>query len=176
MADLRDTSQGRRAELSKRLVEVEKAINAIVDAIAEGGQSSRALTRRLADLEIERDVIETTIKETAPPPIALRPDATETYREKVKDLKAALNAADQESRIMAYEAIRELNKPVEIDIYGRIQSLFPKNENGPESMGVLVAGARNHLDLLLAATDFVLSRRKQGFESPRERQSLRIAS
>ena len=69
----------------------------------------------------------------------------------MKDLKAALNAADQESRIMAYEAIRELidevvirphrpYKPVEIDIYGRIQSLFPKNENGPESMGVLVAG------------------------------------
>ena len=46
MADLRDTSQGRRAELSKRLVEVEKAINAIVDAIAEGGRSSRALTQR----------------------------------------------------------------------------------------------------------------------------------
>jgi site-specific DNA recombinase len=157
MTDLRDTSQGRRAELSKRLVEVEKAINAIVDAIAEGGRSSRALTQRLADLESERDVIETTIKEAVPPPIALRPDATETYREKVKDLKAALNAADQENRTMAYEAIRELidevvirphgpYKPVEIDIYGRIQSLFPKNETDPGSMGVLVA-----LDLLLTA-------------------------
>ena len=54
---------------------------------------------------------------------------------------------------MAYEAIRELidevvirphgpYKPVEIDIYGRIQSLFPKNETNPESMGVLVAGVR----------------------------------
>jgi hypothetical protein len=28
-------------------------------------------------------------------------------------------------------------KPVEIDIYGRIQSLFPKNETDPGSMGVL---------------------------------------
>jgi len=35
-------------------------------------------------------------------------------------------------------------KPVEIDIYGRIQSLFPQNKTDPESMGVLVAGARNH--------------------------------
>ena len=62
-----------------------------------------------------------------------------------------MNAADPENRTMAYEAIRELidevvirphgpYKPVEIDIYGRIQSLFPKNETNPESMGVLVAG------------------------------------
>jgi hypothetical protein len=29
---------------------------------------------------------------------------------------------------------------VEIDIYGRIQSLFPQNKTEPESMGVLVAG------------------------------------
>ena len=73
----------------------------------------------------------------------------------MKDLKAALNAADEENRTMAYEAIRELidqvvirpdgaYKPVEIDIYGRIQSLSPKNETGLESMGVVVAGARNH--------------------------------
>jgi site-specific DNA recombinase len=150
VADLRNTSQNRRTDLSKRLGEVEKAINAIVDAIAER-QSSRALTERLADLERERDVIEATIKEAAPPPIALRPDAIQSYREKVKDLKAALSAADEENRTMAYEAIRELidqvvirsdgaYKPVEIDIYGRIQALFPKNETGPESMGVLVAG------------------------------------
>jgi site-specific DNA recombinase len=150
VADLRDTSQDRRTELSKRLGEVEKAINAIVDAIAER-QSSRALTQRLADLERERDAIEATIKEAAPPPIALRPDAIRSYREKVKDLKAALNAADEENRTMAYEAIRELidqvvirpdgaYKPVEIDIYGRIQSLSPKNETGLESMGVVVAG------------------------------------
>ena len=76
MADLRDTSQRRRAEISKRLVEVEKAINAIVDAIAEGGRSSRALTQRLADLESERDGIETTIKEAAPRCGQMRPRPT----------------------------------------------------------------------------------------------------
>jgi hypothetical protein len=70
-----------------------------------------------------------------PPPIALRPDATETYREKVKDLKAALNAADQENRTMAYEVIRELidevvirphgpYKPVEIDLYAAESSRY----------------------------------------------------
>ena len=154
LAELRDTAHDRRVELSKRLDEVKKSINAIVDVIADG-QSSRALTERLADLESERDVIEAAIGEAVSPPIALHPDAAKSYREKVKDLKAALNAADEENRTTAYEAIRELidevvvrphgpNKPVEIDIYGRIQSLFPKNETGLESMGVLVAGARNH--------------------------------
>jgi site-specific DNA recombinase len=69
----------------------------------------------------------------------------------VKDLKAALYAADEENRTMAYEAIRELlevvairpsgpYKPVEIDIYGCIQSLFSQNKTGRQSMGVLVAG------------------------------------
>jgi site-specific DNA recombinase len=148
--ELRDTAHDRRAELSKRLNKIEKAINAIVDVIAEG-QSSRALTERLADLERDRDLVEAAICEAVSPPIALHPDAAESYRERVKDLKAALNAADEENRTMAYEAIRELlevvvirpegpYKPVEIDIYGRIQSLLPQNKTGPESMGVLVAG------------------------------------
>jgi site-specific DNA recombinase len=150
LAELRDTAHDRRAELSKRLNEIEKAINAIVDVIAEG-QSSRALTERLADLERDRDLVEAAICEAVSPPIALHPDAAESYRERVKDLKAALNAADEENRTMAYEAIRELlevvvirpegpYKPVEIDIYGRIQSLLPQNKTEPESVGVLVAG------------------------------------
>jgi len=188
MADLRDTSQRRRAELSKRLVEVEKAINAIVDAIAEGSRSSRALTQRLADLESERDGIETTIKEAAPPPIALRPHATETYREKVKDLKAALNAADPENRTMAYEAIRELidevvirphgpYKPVEIDIYGRIQSLFPKNETNPESMGGVGCGGAqpplpNRLTLSAAVTLFMRRNATPGLSCHKGTQPL----
>jgi site-specific DNA recombinase len=107
LAELRDTAHDRRAELSKRLNKIEKAINAIVDVIAEG-QSSRALTERLADLERDRDLVEAAICEAVSPPIALHPDAAESYRERVKDLKAALNAADEENRTMAYEAIREL--------------------------------------------------------------------
>ena len=150
LAKLRDTAHDRRVELSKRLDEIEKSINAIVDVIADG-QSSRALTKRLAELERERDLIEAGVGKAVSPPIALHPDAAKSYREKVKDLKAALNAADDENRTMAYKAIRELlevvvirpngpYKPVEIDIYGRIQSLFPQNKTDPESMGVLVAG------------------------------------
>jgi site-specific DNA recombinase len=150
LAELRDTAHDRRVELSKRLDEIEKSINAIVDVIADG-QSSRALTERLADLESKRDLLEAAIGEAVSPPIALHPDAAKSYREKVKDLKAALNAADEENRTMAYESIRELlevvvirpdgpYKPVEIDVYGRIQSLFPQNKTGLESMGALVAG------------------------------------
>ena len=100
LAELRDTAHDRRAALSKQLDEIEKSINAIVDVIADGGQSSRALTKRLAELERERDLIEAGVGEAVSPPIALHRDAAKSYREKVKDFKAALNASDDENRTM----------------------------------------------------------------------------
>jgi hypothetical protein len=44
-------------------------------------------------------------------------------------------------------------KPVEIDIYGRIQALFPTQEQETGApMGVLVAGARNHREFPIRVT------------------------
>jgi hypothetical protein len=144
-----NTEEGRK-QLSKRLREVEQSIQTIVDLLLNG-EPSRALRERLAELETEREAIEAVMAEIAAPPIRFQPGTGENYREKVKDLRAALGAADEENRAIAHGAIRELidkvvirsggpNERVEIDIYGRIQSLFPKNETDTESMGVLVAG------------------------------------
>jgi site-specific DNA recombinase len=150
LIDLRDNTEEGRKQLSKRLREVEQSIQTIVDLLLNG-EPSRALRERLAELETEREAIEAVMAEIAAPPIRFQPGTGENYREKVKDLRAALGAADEENRAIAHGAIRELidkvvirsggpNERVEIDIYGRIQSLFPKNETDTESMGVLVAG------------------------------------
>jgi hypothetical protein len=65
-----------------------------VDLLIE--KPSRALTERLAELETERNETEAALAEITAPPITLRPDAAATYREKARDLKAALEAADEE--------------------------------------------------------------------------------
>jgi site-specific DNA recombinase len=149
-AELRDTTEDQRKQLSKRLRETERSIHTVVDLLVKG-KPSRALTERLAELETERDATELALAEVGAPPIMFKPDVAKNYLAKVKDLKDALAAADEENRAVAYTAIRELidkvvirtsgpGKRTEIDIYGRIQSLFPKNEADTESMGVLVAG------------------------------------
>jgi hypothetical protein len=57
---------------------------------------------------------------------------------------------------------------------GAISNLVAQtNENRTPGEGVrlsVVAGARNHLNLLLTVTDCALSRRKHRFDSGRERQ------
>lgn len=151
LAELRGATENQCKKLSKRLHEIEQSIQIIVDLVVRG-KSSRALMERLAELETERDATEVAMAEAEiAAPITLKPDAADNYRAKVRDLKAALAAADAENRAIAYAAIRELidkvvirpngpSKRTEIDIYGRIQSLFAKNEADTRSKGVLVAG------------------------------------
>ena len=150
LAELQNNTEEGRKQLSKRLREVEQSIKTIVDLLISS-TPSRALRERLVELETEREAVEAAIAQIAAPAIKLQADTAENYREKVRDLRAALGAADDENRAVAHAAIRELidkvvirpggtSRGVEIDIYGRIQSLFPKNEADTESMGVLVAG------------------------------------
>ncbi|MGY3355096.1 hypothetical protein ACVWZK_001759 [Bradyrhizobium sp. GM0.4] len=90
----------------------------------------------------------------APPTIEFHPNAADAYREKVRDLKQTLAASDEDSRLAAHEALREIvekivihpqgrYKPVRIDFYGQLAALLRISERaaGPqESGGVLVAG------------------------------------
>jgi site-specific DNA recombinase len=151
LAELRGTKEKQCKKLSKRLHEIKQSIQTIVDLVVKG-KPSRALMERLAELETERDATEVAMaKAEIAQPITFKPDAADDYRAKVKDLKAALAAADAENRAIAYTAIRELidkvvirpNGPckrTEIDIHGRIQSLFAENEADTQSKGALVAG------------------------------------
>jgi hypothetical protein len=98
------------------------------------------------------------------PAFEFHPNSAESYRKKVQDLRAALAACDEGNRAEAIAGIRELveititpsgrYKPVELKIQGRLATLLDASSSGaikrPESMGAVVAGARNqrclHLD------------------------------
>ncbi|MDH2351178.1 hypothetical protein QCM80_10910 [Bradyrhizobium sp. SSUT112] len=116
---------------------------------------SRALSDRLAALEAERDEIEAEIAAVAPPAVEFHLNAANAYRDKVRNLKKALADSEEDSRLAAHEAIREIvekvvihprgaYKPVEIEIYGQLAALLRISERAAadplESRGVLVAG------------------------------------
>jgi site-specific DNA recombinase len=152
---LRDSTSQQRANLTKRLANLKREIKRAVAAIMENPRS-RAIQDELRELEDRRDEIEAALAKLEPPPvIELHPNAGEVYRRKVRDLRAALEAADDENRTEAYRAIRELvekivihpsgpRQPVEIEIHGQLATLFRVSKEGtirePESMGAMVAG------------------------------------
>jgi len=144
----------RRRDLEKRLGNINGAIAKAVDVLL-AETPSRALRDRLAALEAERDEIEAEIAEVVPPTVEFHPNAANAYRDKVRSLKKTLAEADEDSRLAANEAIREIvekvvihprgrYKPVEIEIYGQLAALLRISERAAadplESRGVLVAG------------------------------------
>ncbi len=154
LAELHRTGNQHRNALQGRHSEVDRKIQRVIELLVD--TPSRALKDHLADLERERDEIEAGLDAITTAPIMLNPDAAKSYRKKVKNLKAALAAIDEDKRAEAYQAIRGLidkvvirvleegeatYKPVEVDLYGRIQALFPESARVREnSKGVVVAG------------------------------------
>ena len=153
--ELRDTTARRRADLTKRLAELKTQIKRAVAAVMENPQS-KAVQAQLRELEDQGDEIEAALDNIEPPPtIELHPKVGEIYRRKVRDLKTALDLADDDNRAGAYQAIRELvekvviqpsgpRQPIQIEIHGHLANLLRASNEGtigePESMGVLVAG------------------------------------
>lgn len=106
LAELRNGSGHRRAKLSSQLADIEVGIKKVVALLEEG--PSRALRERLTELEGQREAAEAALSETTPPAMPLPEDAAEVYQKKIKDLKSALAAAEQDDRNDAYRAIRDL--------------------------------------------------------------------
>ena len=152
---LRDSTTQRRANLTKRLAKLNPEIKRAVAAIMENPRS-KAVKDQLRELEDKRDEIEDALANVEPPPVVeLHPNVGEIYRNKVQELRAGLDAADDDNRADAYRAIRELverivihpsgaYQPVEIEIHGQLATLLrAPNERTirePQSMGVMVAG------------------------------------
>jgi site-specific DNA recombinase len=153
MRELMSSSADRRRSLDKRLAGVTSAIGKAVDMLLTG-TASRALQTRLTELEAERDAIEAEIAGLTVPAVTFHPKAGDVFRDKVRDLKAALAAADEESRATAFTHIREIvemivihprgnKKPADIEIHGQLAALLRMSEgvmSPPSSGGVLVAG------------------------------------
>jgi predicted Ser/Thr protein kinase len=76
------------------------------------------LRDRLAAQEAERDEIEAEIAAVAPPAVEFHPNAANDYRDKVRSLKKTLAEAEDDSRLAANEAIREIVEKVMIHRVG----------------------------------------------------------
>ncbi len=151
--ELNSSTAHRRRDLEKRLGNINGAISKAVDALL-GEAPSRALRDRLTSLEAQRDEIEAAIAEVIPPAVEFHPNAANAYRDQIRNLKKALAESDEDSRLAAHEAIREIvekvvlhpqgrYKPVRIDIYGQLAALLRISERAAEpleSRGALVAG------------------------------------
>lgn len=154
---LKDGSGRRRAALERERSTNDAAIKRAVDLLLHG-EPSRALRERLAELEAARERIAGELAAAAAPPIELHPNAADSYRKKIADLKTAIAAADPDSRAAAIAHLRELvdkivihpagpYKAVAIEVHGRLAAFLAATQTGaigrPESRGVLVAGMRN---------------------------------
>jgi site-specific DNA recombinase len=152
---LRNSADRRRSDLSTRLARIKTETDRAVDAILEN-PTSRSLQERLAALERKRDEAEAAMADVElPPAIEFHPNVAESYRKKVRDLRAALAQCGEDDRADAMAAIRELVEkvaiipagpygPVELKIHGRLATLLQASNEGaikrPESMGAVVAG------------------------------------
>ena len=121
-------AERRRAE--KRKGEIERQLDGLITAIAEGLRSP-GLQQRLDALEAERRQIDATLAAPAPSPVRLHPDLAELYRKKVQALHEALH--DPATEAEALEIVRSLIEQVivrprqgggvEVELVGEIAAM-----------------------------------------------------
>ena len=166
-------SRNREVDLGlqrRELDDVNRKLRGLIEAIAEGLRAP-GLQAKLDELEQRKTVLEAELAAAPPPAPRLHPNLAEIYRRKVADLQAAL--ADPKMQAEALEILRGLiervvlhpaEKGFEIELIGEIAAMVDlgaqNKKAGPEGSAVpdayrcsvkVVAGARNHLDLLLSA-------------------------
>jgi site-specific DNA recombinase len=121
----------------------------------------------MAALETRRSDLLDQLKATPPPAPRLHPNIGAVYRDKIASLREALNA--EGTRVEAAEHIRGLIEEIRlvpekdrlrIELFGQLSALFNLTAQLPRSAGTkepvtLVAGARNHLNLLFNAPRLV---------------------
>jgi len=167
-----------RTRAEAELADVDRRLAGVLSAI-EAGAFSETLRARLDELEGRKAELKATLSAAteAAPPARLHPASAELYRSRVAELEAALN--DPEFKTEAAEMLRGLIERVvltpdeaaqdglRVELYGDLAELMalPAREapgrarNPAPGTGVrrrgaggqlsVVAGAGNHLDLLL---------------------------
>ena len=120
-----------REQWSARLPRIEKQIESLVDAIANGMRSV-SVKEKLEALELERTSLLQRLASSPPSPVRLLPNLAEAYRKKVSDLHAAIYS--EETRDEAFEIIRTLidkvlihegpDKKPTIELVGDIASMI----------------------------------------------------
>jgi site-specific DNA recombinase len=169
----RGDAAAERRRHEKRLAEIERQLDGLITAIAEGLRAS-GLQTRLDALEAEKATLTAKLSGPAPSPVRLHPNLADLYREKVGALRAALERED--TRDEAFEILRGLIDKVvlhprpqgegfEIELVGDIAAMVEvamAGSNGNALRGdrralgegdvrsvKVVAGTRNHRQLTL---------------------------
>ena len=148
-----------RASIERDVAEVNRKIAWLVREI-ENGRGSKSVSDRLYDLEVAQEAFKTQLTlANGADVVTLHPNAADRYRQKVEQVQAALrrgDAAGLEAVALVRDLIRRVcviptakGEPVGLEIAGDLAALLNLNEQGPSSMALMVAGARNHLDLQL---------------------------
>ncbi|MBX9738944.1 MAG: recombinase family protein [Beijerinckiaceae bacterium] len=137
-----------RDQLGGKLASVERQLDSIVEAIANGLRSG-SLQAKLDQLESERAELVAKMAAPAPSPVRLHPNLAEAYREKVAALRDALQ--DDATRAEAFEIVRSLiekilvhdragDKP-EIELIGEIARMVEISIPGFEMQKAAPGGA-----------------------------------
>ena len=154
----------------RELQEVTRKLDGLINAIADGLRTA-GLKSRLEELEKRKEELTTLVGSASPPAPRLHPNLAEVYRQKVANLQQALAQPGTHSEaleilrgLIEQVVLRPVDKGLEIEIIGEIAAMVDlgaqNKKAGPEGSAVpgayrrsvkVVAGARNHLDLLLSA-------------------------
>jgi site-specific DNA recombinase len=104
-----------RGEADRELAEVDRRAARLVDQVAEGQLSGKAVAAKLADLERRREELQARVQALpAAEVVALHPEAAGRYRKAVEELQAALAGPDSVERAHSRETVRALIRAVYI--------------------------------------------------------------
>lgn len=137
---------------TKRLAELGRDIERIIEAIVSMGTSA-ALETRLRVLEEERAILSSAAAKEEPTPARLDRTVAERYRTLVRDLQTELATRSPEVKQDVADRIRELIEKIEIFprtdpggrdllLYGTIKALLHEGRQGLKSLNTVVAGPR----------------------------------
>ncbi|MHB2170109.1 recombinase family protein [Alsobacter sp. R-9] len=161
----RGEAEAERRRVEKRKAEIERQLDGLITAIAEGLRSP-GLQQRLDALETERRQIEATLAAPAPSPIRLHPNLADLYRKKVAALHEALQ--DPRTQAEALDIVRSLIEQVivrpregggfEVELVGEIASMVEvamgsERKNAARDGAALDAGSRRSVKVV-AGTGF----------------------
>ncbi len=118
-----------RAAAARKLDQIDRQIDALVSAIAEGIKST-SVAAKLATLEVEREAHSALLGQEPEQPVRMHPNLASLYRKKVESLRDALT--NEETRTEALGILRSLIEAVviypieggyEIELIGEIANM-----------------------------------------------------
>ena len=125
----------RRGSIERRLGEVTREIDRLVDAIAKGHGDPAVLGPRSTALAQERTKLTAELSESSPQVVSLHPGALKRYEQQIAHLNIAITSGMQHGDTDAAQAVRELVDTVTVH-------RDPSKQGGVE---VVIAGRLNAL-------------------------------